>query len=45
MRRGSSCLRLQTPERLLLAITLTTAKAPDLDIPRGILERTDRFVE
>lgn len=35
----------QTPEQLPLAINLTTAKAIDLDIPRSILERTDRFVE
>jgi putative tryptophan/tyrosine transport system substrate-binding protein len=35
----------QTPEQLLLTINLTTAKSIGLDIPRGILERTDRFVE
>ena len=35
----------QTPEQLPLAINLTTAKAIGLDIPRNILERTDRFVE
>jgi putative ABC transport system substrate-binding protein len=35
----------QTPEQLPLAINLTTAKAIGLDIPRSILERTDRFVE
>jgi putative ABC transport system substrate-binding protein len=38
-------LPIQTPERLPLAINLTTAKAIGLDIPRHILERTDRFVE
>ena len=36
---------IQTPEQLLLAINLTTAKTIGLDIPRSILERTDRFVE
>ena len=36
---------IQTPEQLPLAINLTTAKAIGLDIPRSILERTDRFVE
>jgi putative ABC transport system substrate-binding protein len=36
---------IQTTEQLLPAINLTTAKAIGLDIPRGILERTDRFVE
>jgi putative tryptophan/tyrosine transport system substrate-binding protein len=36
---------IQTPEQLLLAINLTTAKAIGLDIPRSVLERTDRFVE
>jgi putative ABC transport system substrate-binding protein len=35
----------QTPEQLLLTINLTTAKSIGLDIPRSILERTDRFVE
>ena len=35
----------QTPEQLLLTINLTTAKAIGLNIPRSILERTDRFVE
>jgi putative ABC transport system substrate-binding protein len=38
-------LRVQTPEELALSINLTTAKAIGLDIPRNILERTDRFVE
>jgi putative ABC transport system substrate-binding protein len=36
---------IQTPEQLFLTINLTTAKIIGLDIPRGILERTDRFVE
>jgi putative ABC transport system substrate-binding protein len=36
---------IQTSEPLLLAINLTTAKAIGLDIPRSILERTERFVE
>jgi putative ABC transport system substrate-binding protein len=36
---------IQTPEQLLLTINLTTAKSIGLDIPRSILERTDRFVE
>jgi putative ABC transport system substrate-binding protein len=38
-------LPIQTPERLPLAINLTTAKAIGLDIPHGILERTERVVE
>jgi putative ABC transport system substrate-binding protein len=38
-------LPIQTPEQLPLAINLTTAKAIGLDIPRNILERTDRFME
>jgi putative ABC transport system substrate-binding protein len=38
-------LPIQTPEQLLLSINLTTAKAIGLDIPRSILERTDRLVE
>jgi putative ABC transport system substrate-binding protein len=38
-------LPVQTPEQLFLTINLTTAKAIGLDIPRNILERTDRFVE
>jgi putative tryptophan/tyrosine transport system substrate-binding protein len=38
-------LSIQTPEKLILAVNLTTAKAIGLDIPRSILERTDRFVE
>ncbi len=35
----------QTPEQLPLTINLTTAKAIRLDIPRSILERTERVVE
>ena len=35
----------QTPEQLPMAINLSTAKAIGLDIPRGILERTERVVE
>ena len=35
----------QTPEKLALAINLTTARAIGLDIPRSVLERTDRLVE
>ena len=35
----------QMPERLPLAINLTTAKAIGLDIPPGILERTELIVE
>jgi putative ABC transport system substrate-binding protein len=35
----------QTPEKLALAINLTTAKAIGLDIPQSVLERTDRLVE
>jgi len=38
-------LSIQTPEKLILAVNLTTARAIGLDIPRSILERTDRFVE
>jgi putative tryptophan/tyrosine transport system substrate-binding protein len=36
---------IQTPEQLILAINLSTAKTIGLAIPRNILERTDRFVE
>jgi putative tryptophan/tyrosine transport system substrate-binding protein len=36
---------IQTPEQILLTLNLTTAKAIGFDIPRNILERTDRFVE
>ncbi len=35
----------QTPEQLPLTINRTTAKAIRLDIPRSILERTERVVE
>jgi putative ABC transport system substrate-binding protein len=35
----------QMPEKLTLAINLSTAKAIGLNIPRSILERTDRIVE
>jgi len=38
-------LPIQTPEQLLLAVNLTTAKAIGLDIPSSILERTERVVE
>jgi len=38
-------LSIQTPEKLFLAVNLTTARAIGLAIPRSILERTDRFVE
>lgn len=40
-----SALPIQTPEKFLLTVNLTTAKAIGLDIPRSILERTDRLVE
>jgi putative tryptophan/tyrosine transport system substrate-binding protein len=36
---------IQTPEKLILAVNLTTARAIGLDIPRSILERADRFGE
>jgi ABC-type uncharacterized transport system substrate-binding protein len=38
-------LPVQMPDKLPLAINLTTARAIGLDIPRHMLERTDRFVE
>jgi ABC-type uncharacterized transport system substrate-binding protein len=38
-------LPIQMPEKMLLAINLGTAKAIGLDIPRSVLERTNRFVE
>jgi ABC-type uncharacterized transport system substrate-binding protein len=38
-------LPIQTPEKLLLTINLTTAKAIGLDIPHTILERTDQFMD
>ena len=36
---------IQTPEQLLLAINLTTAKTIGIDIPPNILERAERVVE
>jgi putative tryptophan/tyrosine transport system substrate-binding protein len=36
---------IQTPEKLLLAVNLTTAKTIGLNIPLSILERADRVVE
>jgi putative ABC transport system substrate-binding protein len=36
---------IETPEQLPFTINLTTARAIGLDIPRSILERTDRIVE
>ena len=38
-------MRIQMPEKHLLAFNLTTAKTIGLDIPPSILERTDRVVE
>jgi len=38
-------LPVQTPEQLLLTVNLTTAEAIGLNIPRSILERTERVVE
>jgi len=38
-------LSIQTPEKLILAVNLTTARAIGLAMPRSILERTDRIVE
>ena len=35
----------QTPDRMMLAINLTTAKIIDLKLPRNVLERADRLVE
>jgi hypothetical protein len=35
----------RTPEEPLLSISVTTAKANGLGIPRSIFERADRFVE
>jgi putative ABC transport system substrate-binding protein len=40
-----SDLPIQMPEKMVLAINLKTAKAIGFDIPRDLLERTDRFVE
>jgi putative tryptophan/tyrosine transport system substrate-binding protein len=36
---------IQTPDRMLLTINLTTAKAIGLELPVSILERADRLVE
>jgi ABC-type uncharacterized transport system substrate-binding protein len=36
---------IETPDRLMLAVNLATAKAIGLKIPRTVLERTDRLVE
>jgi putative ABC transport system substrate-binding protein len=36
---------IQTPDKMLLAINLTTAKIIDLKFPRSVLERADRLVE
>jgi putative tryptophan/tyrosine transport system substrate-binding protein len=36
---------IQTPERMVLAINLTPARATGLKIPRSILERADHLVE
>jgi hypothetical protein len=36
---------IQTPEKFILAIHLPTAKAIGLEIPRAVLEKTDRLVE
>jgi len=40
-----SDLPIQTPERLHLAINLTTARAIGLKLPRSLSERADRFFE
>jgi putative ABC transport system substrate-binding protein len=36
---------IQTPDKLILAVNLTTAKAIGLGIPLSVLERADRLVE
>ena len=36
---------IQTPDKLLLTINLTTAKAIGLTLPLSVLERADRIVE
>jgi len=36
---------IQTPDKMMLAINLTTAKAIGLELPRNVLERVDRLVE
>jgi putative ABC transport system substrate-binding protein len=38
-------LPIETPDRLMLAVNLATAKAIGLRIPRTVLERADRLVE
>ena len=38
-------LPIETPDRLMLAVNLATAKAIGLKIPRTVLERADRLVE
>ena len=35
----------QTPDKLILAVNLTTAKAIGLGFPLSVLERADRIVE
>jgi putative ABC transport system substrate-binding protein len=36
---------IETPDRLLLAINITTAKDIGINIPRKVLSRADRLVE
>ena len=36
---------IQTPDKMLLTINLTTAKAIGLGLPLSVLERADRLVE
>ena len=36
---------IQTPDKMMLAINLTTAKAIGLGVPLSVLERADRLVE
>jgi len=38
-------LPIETPDRLILTVNLTTAKAIGLKIPRTVLDRVDRLVE
>ena len=40
-----SALPVETPERNILAINLTTAKTLGLKVPREVLDKTDRLVE
>jgi putative ABC transport system substrate-binding protein len=40
-----SDIPIETPERLILAINVTAAKAIGLKIPRNLLERADRLLE